>query len=53
LYPIGQPAAFRNAFMINALLATLQNKEGDIKDILNKVVLILTTKSARDWNVYH
>jgi hypothetical protein len=48
-----QPAAFRNAFMIDALLAPLQNKEGDIKDILNKVVLILTTKSAGDWNVYH
>jgi hypothetical protein len=25
-----QPAAFRNAFMIDALLAPLQNKEGDI-----------------------
>jgi hypothetical protein len=39
--------------MMNTLLAPLQNKEGDIKDILNKVVLILTTKSAGDWNVYY
>jgi hypothetical protein len=39
--------------MMNELLAPLQNKEGDIKDILNKVVLLLTTKSAGDWTVYY
>jgi hypothetical protein len=39
--------------MMNELLAPLQNKEGHIKDILNKVVIILTTKSAGDWTVYY
>jgi hypothetical protein len=42
-----------NALMRNAPMALLQNKECCIKDIINKVILISTTKSTDFVDLYY